>query len=117
MANAATILILLPTVASVMNSLLLIRPLRDPAKSLGDSLTYLYHLADRPLEVYREKVHNLSSKDIVDVMAQHVYEISEILRKRYDSLTRACLLLYIGVITFFAFMTAKYVWLLGWQVR
>jgi hypothetical protein len=109
-------LVIAPTFGAVAYSLSLIAPLRRPRKERKTkmkSLTWFYKIPEQTLSEYQASVKGLTESELIDQTSKQVYELSVLLKTRYDRLLYACWYLEIAIILLFAFLVVTYIRIIG----
>jgi hypothetical protein len=104
-------MVILPTFGSVAYSLSLVAPLRRPRKERKNrgTLTWFYQIPNQTLSEYQANIKALTDSELIDQTAKQVYELSVLLKNRYDRLMNACQYLEIAIILLFVFLMANYI--------
>jgi hypothetical protein len=109
-------MVIVPTFASVVYSLSLIAPLRRPRKerkTKTKTLTWFYKIPEQTLPEYQASIKALTESELIDQTAKQVYELSVLLKARYDRLLYACWYLEIAIILLFAVLVVTYIRIIG----
>lgn len=102
-------------ILSLSFSLRTVAPLHDDPSADAEttnSVTYPYHISDQPVEEYCKRISALSRDEVLCCSAKQIYELSGVLRQRYDALTKSSVYLWLSIITLLVGTASDHVCLL-----